>query len=290
MSYCLQSALPADERTLENTLELAAKEGIPAVEPYLGGRSDTDIRKTAEGLRELADGLGVSLPVVGSGTRLGDVDEQRHVNMASLKEEAEACAIMGGSVLTLPIIDGQPVPPDKPDASVGLRYEQMLPVLVEQAQELADHAASHGVQLAVLNHCFLLYLGWHQRWLARLSDRANLGACVDPGNYLHYGHQDPVDVCEELAGCARMVRAGDVEPTPEEEVVAQFQDSGDFRPWRPTRFGEGTIDQESCYRNLAVGGYSGFVSLKTAGSSPEGTLAAVRHSWSALCELLERVS
>ena len=112
---------------------------------------------------------------------------------------------------------------------------------------------------------------------------------MDPGNYLHYGHQHPVGVCEELAGMAKMVRAGDVLPVPDEEIVAGFKDTGEFRPWGAARFGGGVIDQEACYRNLAEGGYTGFVSLKTAGASPEGPLAAIRQSWKALSDLLERI-
>ena len=290
MSYCLQNALPQEERTLENVLKLAAEEGVPSIEPYMGGRGDEDVRKTAESIRKLANELGVALPAYGSGTRLGEIGPNRQPNMDKLKEEVEACAIMGATVVTFPVVDGQPVPPDQPKASVGVRFERMLPVLVEQTQELADHAATFNVELALLNHCFLVYLGWHQKWLAKLTERANFGACVDPGNYLHYGFQDPVEVCAELSGMAKMVRAGDVAPTPEDEIVAGFKKNGEFRPWGATRFGEGAIDQESCYRNLAQGGYKGVISLKTAGASPDGPLAAVRYSWKALSDLLDRIS
>jgi sugar phosphate isomerase/epimerase len=209
--------------------------------------------------------------------------------MDRLKEEVEACAILGAKVLTFPVVDGQPIDPERPGAETGVRFEQMLPALVAQYQELADHAAGSGVELAVLNHCFLVYLGWHQKWMVRLTERKNAGACVDPGNYLHYGHEDPVGVCRELAAVTKMVRAGDVAPVPEDEVVAGFKENGSFGPWRGVTFGQGVIDQEACYRHLAEGGYEGVVSLKTGGSSPEGPLAAIKESWRKLCELLERV-
>ena len=191
MSYCLRSALPEEKQNVEGMLELAALEGMENVEVYAGGwQVDADIRKAAEGLREFADQAGVKLPVMGSGTRLGNLGGERETCMDQLKKEVEACAILGGTVMTLPIVDGQPVSPDQPGAKVGVRFERMLPELVSQLEELGDHAAAQGVELAVLNHCFLVYLGWHQKWLAQLCERANVGACVDPGNYLHYGHQD----------------------------------------------------------------------------------------------------
>ena len=290
MSYCLKNGLSEDNQTMENILQLAANEGIENVEIYAGGwHTEGDVRQAAESLRKIANDIDVKLPVYGSGNRLGHIGPQRQTCMDALKQEVEVCAILGSKVLTFPVIDGHPVPPNQPNAALGIRFENMLPTLVEQVQELADHAAQHGVEVAVLNHCFLVYLGWHQKWMIRLAERANAGACVDAGNYLHYGHQDPVGVCNELAGMAKMVRAGDVEPVSETEVVAEFKKTSQFRPWRATQFGEGIIDQEACYSQLAEGGYDGYVSLKTAGSSPEGPLAAIRQSWKALSNLLQRI-
>ena len=290
MSYCLQNALPENERTMENLLNLAAKEDIQNVELYAGGWKVDDIRSASEALRKHADAAGVTLPVYGSGTRLGNINDQKTPAMALLKQEVEACAILGGSTLTYPVIDGQPVDPNRPNAAVGVRFEQMLPELVEQIQELADHAAQFNVNIAVLNHCFLVYLGWHQKWMTRLADRTNAGACVDPGNYLHYGHQNPVDVCKDLAPIAKMARAGGVAPVPENEIAATFKETGQFRPWGATLFDNGAIDQAACYRNLAAGGYTGYVSLKTAGTHPDGPLTAIRHSWKALSDLLAAIA
>lgn len=287
MSYCLRSALPRDEQSMTDILELAAREEIRTLELYAGGwPEEGDIRRASEEIAPQAKALGIAVPVMGSGTRLGDLGEAREIDMDQLKREVEACAILGADVMTLPAVDGQPVPPGQPEASVGMRFERMLPELVAQLQELADHAKGFDVSLAVLNHCFLVYLGWHQKWLTLLTERDNVGACVDPGNYLHYGHQDPEPVCRELAGMARMVRAGNVEPVPEAEVVAEFNASGEFRPWRAASFDAGVIDQKACYQHLRDGGYRGYVSLKTAGTSPDGPLAAIRQSWRALNDLL----
>lgn len=290
MSYCLRGALAEDQRSMDNVIRFAAKEEIRDVEIYVGGWDiDGDIRTAAEEIKSLADGLGVRFPAMGSGTRLGHVDASRQENMNQLKAEVEACAMLGGSVMTLPIVDGQPVPIDKPNAIVGIRFEQMLPELVAQLQELGEHASQFNVDLAVLNHCFLVYLGWHQKWLTLLTGRENVGACVDPGNYLHYGHEAPEPVCQMLAGMAKMVRAGNVMPTPDKDVVAQFQADGKFQPWQATSFDAGVIDQVACYQALADGGFDGVVSLKTAGSHAEGPAEAVRQSWQGLKNAISKV-
>ncbi len=291
MGYCLRGALPAQEQTMSGILQLAASEGIHTVELYAGGWDvGGDIRKTSESVRQEANHLGIDLPVMGSGTRLGHLGKEREANMAVLKQEVEACAILGGTVMTLPIVDGQPIAPDQPKAKVGVRFERMLPELVSQLQELADHAAKFNVELAVLNHCFLVYLSWHQKWLSVFSERANVGACIDPGNYLHYGHQDPVGACKELAGYAKMARAGGVARVADDEIKLKFKEKGDFQPWTAVLFDQGDIDQKACYQALADGGFRGYVSLKSAGQMPDGPLAAIRHSWKALNQTLLQVS
>ena len=290
MSYCLKNALPKGEQDLEAILRLAGEEGF-AVEVYGGiWQVEGDRRKAAEEVRKLADAAGVRMPVYGSGTRLGFLNpEKRAESMAALKEEVEICKILGGNAVTFPIIDAQPVPPDRPGADQGLHFGRVLPALVEQAGELADFAAGHGVDLAVLNHCFVCYLSWHQKWIAKLADRPNLGACVDPGNYRHYGCEDPVSACRTLQGYAKMARAGDAVTMPEEETVAGFRNNGQLSFYRSTIFGEGEIDQAACYRLLKEGGFDGVVSLKTGGPSDAGPLDAIRRSMANLKKLLAEI-
>jgi hypothetical protein len=77
-----------------------------------------------------------------------------------------------------------------------------------------------------------------------------------------------------LARFAKMARAGGVAPVPESDVVARFKDKGEFQPWTAVLFDQGVIDQLACYQALSDGGFKGVVSLKTAGQSPDGPLAA----------------
>jgi sugar phosphate isomerase/epimerase len=290
MSYCLKNVLPENEQGMEEIVRLAGEEGL-TVEVYGGGwKTGGDLRVAAEGLRRLADGAGVRMPVYGSGTRLGYPQaERRDAELTKLKQEVEVCKILGGTVVTFPIIDAQPMPPDRPGTDQGMPFERLLPFLVEQAVELADFAAEQGVDLAVLNHCFVCYLSWHQKWIGKLADRPNLGACVDPGNYLHYGGEDPVSACRTLQGCAKMARAGDAVALPEDETVDSFWERGRLSRSRPAIFGEGEIDQAACYGLLKAGGFDGVVSLKTAGPSEAGPLDAIRRSMENLRTLLKEI-
>ena len=86
-----------------------------------------------------------------------------------------------------------------------------------------------------------------------------------------------------------MVRAGNVAPTPDLEVIAQFKADGRFQPWRAAPFDGGVIDQVACYQALAECGFDGVVSLKTAGNHADGPLAAIRHSWRALNDAVKKV-
>ena len=288
MTYCLKNGLAEGQDDMASIVRLAGAEGFDLLEVNGGGwRPDQDLRAAAESLREVGNAEGVLFPVYGSGTRLGHPDAGKSgAAMSHLKTEIEVCGILGAAVLTLPIIDAQPLPPDRPEADQGLHFERLLPFILDQAVELADFAAGHSVEIAVLNHCFVCYLSWHQKWIARLTDRANLGACVDPGNYLHYGREDPVSACRALQGCAKMARAGDMVGLAEEQTVASYRENGRLRFSETRVFGEGEMDQVACYRQLKEGGFEGVVSLKTAGPSDAGPLDAIRRSMTNLRKLL----
>ena len=81
MSYCLRSALDANNRSMDRIVALASDEGIGTLELYGGGwEVEGDLRKAAEELRRQADDRGVELPVYGSGTRLGSIGPNREPN------------------------------------------------------------------------------------------------------------------------------------------------------------------------------------------------------------------
>lgn len=295
MTYCLKNAVPESERNIERLIRLAAEEGFGGLEVYSPDlkSGNEDIRKLSEAARKLADECGVRIFSYGTGARVGDVDpELADQSMKELKECLEVAEILGAETICPAAIDSQPVPSNQPNARFGMRFDIALPYIVEQMRELADEAAGRGVSIALVNHCFLVYLGVHQYWISLLTDSPNAGACVDPGNYLFYtyGTEDPVRETKICAKYAKLVRAGDWIVKPDEEILKDYlskpKGQGSIFNCTGAIFGEGDVDHKTCFKILADAGYDGFVSLKVAGTSAGGPLEAVRKSMKSLSEML----
>ena len=298
MTYCLKNALPESERGMECLIRLAAEEGFEGLEVYSPDleQGNEDVRKLAKSARKLADECGIRIFSFGMSERIGNVHPERAAeSIKVLKENLEVAEILGAEVVCSAAIDSQPLPPDQPKAQFGMRFDMVLPYIVEQMQELADEAAKRNLNIAMLNHCFLVYLGIHQHWISILTDRPNAGACVDPGNYLFYtyGSEYPVRETEQSAKYAKLVRAGDWTVAPDDETVKNYRSTskgqGRLFNCTGTIFGQGDVDHEACFKILADSGYDGFVSLKVAGSSKTDPLDAVRTSMKNLSKVLAQV-
>jgi sugar phosphate isomerase/epimerase len=129
-----------------------------------------------------------------------------------------------------------------------------------------------------LNHCALVYLSWHQEWLVRLAGHLAAGATVDPGNYLYYGSEPPVDATRRLASHAALVRIGDFRLRTEEAVRADWARNGRLSLWESVPLGEGAVDHLACFRLLREAGYDGIVSLKSPGPPVPDAATALRRA------------
>jgi sugar phosphate isomerase/epimerase len=287
MGQCLNALLPGEERTVEGRVRAAAEAGITQVEPF-GGTwpADVDFLRTAELVRREGDRRGVSFPAFGSNTRLGDPGERGQAALAALKREVDACQILGAGVLTCAAIDAQPVTPEA-TPGFGLPFERAIRYLLEPLRELAEYGAARGVRIGVLNHSSLVYLSWHQEWLVRLAAHPAAGATVDPGNYLYYGGEDPEAAVRRLASHAALVRIGDWRPRAEEEVRAEFDQSGRLHLWESAPLGEGVVDHALCLRLLREAGYKGIVSLKAPGPPLPDAAQALRRALDRLRQWVE---
>jgi sugar phosphate isomerase/epimerase len=303
MGQCLNALLASDARTIESRVRAAAEMGITRVEPF-GGTwpADADCRRTAEAVRREGDRRGVAFPAFGSNTRFGEPGEGGARALGALKREVEACQILGAGVLTCAAIDAQPVTPEAAAGS-GLPFERAIRYLLEPLRELAAYGAERGVQIAVLNHCSLVYLSWHQEWLVRLVDggpagRAGVGntphgastavgATVDPGNYLYYGSEDPIDAVRRLAPCAALVRIGDFRRRSEEAVRAGVEQEGRLSLWESAPLGEGVVDHVHCLQLLRQAGYQGIISLKSPGPPVPDAAEALRRAFDRLRSWVE---
>ncbi len=287
MGHCLNALLPAAERTVAGRVRAAAAAGLTRVEPFGGAwPAEVDCRRTAEEVRREGDLHGIAFPAFGSNTRLGESGERGSASLAALKQEVEACRILGAGTLTCAAIDAPPVLPGGP-ADQGAPFERSVRLLVAPLRELADYAAERGVRIAVLNHCAVVHLSWHQQWLVRLADHPAAGAAVDPGNYLYYGGEDPVVATRRLAGSASIVRIGDWRRRPDAAVREEFARSGRLAPWESVPLGEGEVDHPSCLRLLKEAGFQGVVSLKSPGPPLPDAATTLRRAVDRLREWVE---
>jgi len=272
MGHCLNALLPEGERTIEGRVRAAAEAGIAAVEPFGGvWPAGEDCRRTAERVRAEGGRQGVRFPAYGSNLRLGDP-----AALPGLLHEVEACAILGARVMTIAILDAQPVTPEA-QPGFGLPFERSLGLLVPPLAQLAGAAAAHGVRVGVLSHGALVFLSWHQEWLARLVDHPAVGVTTDPGNCLFYGGEDPEAAARRLAARTLLVRAGDWRPRPEAAVREEFARGRRLAPWESTPLGEGEVDHRRCLAILRAAGFDGIVSLKSPGPPlPDARTALLR--------------
>ena len=278
MSIAL-AGLVDGEPTPERILREAARLGLDGVEFYESdwGGSPGDLEEAAC-LAETAAAAGVRLFAIGSAARLGYHDGRAAAALETLRRQVDVAAAVGARSVTFAAIDSQPLPAGRDPAEGGLPFAGAAGPLVRQMRELAEYAGERQVQVALLNHGSFACTSWHQEWVVRLVDAANAGACLDPGNYLYYEGEDPVAATRRLRGRVAAVRLGDWRPRDAEAVADEFAAEGRLSPWEAAVFGEGEVDHAACLRLLREAGYDGWLSIKSAGSSPRGPEDALRRT------------
>ncbi|NKB69338.1 MAG: TIM barrel protein [Candidatus Latescibacteria bacterium] len=285
MSICLAQQLPEAERTTERILQVAAEAGLDGVEFYQtewgGEPAHVD---EAEALKRRAGDMGLEVFGLGSGERVGRRDQGREGALQVLRDQIRTAAGVGAGVVTFPAIDAPPLPAG--GGREGTPFVRGLAPLVEQMVELAEFAAPLGVRLGLLNHCYFVGAAWQQEWALRLAGADNLGACIDPGNYLFYECGDPVAASRLLAGRVCAIRLGDWRRRDEAAIRGDFAESGRLSLYEGALFGTGEVDHRRCLEELQAGGYSGYLSIKSVGSAPEGPAAAFTRSLEAVRALV----
>lgn len=285
MSIALGRSIDGD-RTPERILREAARLGLEGVEFYESdwGGFPGDL-EAAPALAETAAAAGVRLFAIGSAARLGYHDGRAEKAMATLRRQVDAAAAVGARVVTFAAIDSQPLPAGRDPSEGGLPFAGAAGPLVRQMRELAEYGGEREVQVALLNHGSFACTSWHQEWVVRLAGAANAGACLDPGNYLYYEGEDPVAATRRLRGRVAAVRLGDWRLRERDLVAAEFAAEGRLDPWEAAVFGEGEVDHGACLRILRESGWDGWLSIKSAGSSPLGPDHALRRSLDKVREL-----
>jgi sugar phosphate isomerase/epimerase len=121
-----------------------------------------------------------------------------------------------------------------------------------------------------------------------LLPRLPVGAAVDPGNYLYYGSEAPIQAVQRLLPYAALVRIGDWRPRPEEAVRAGVAREGRLSLWESAPLGEGVVDHAGCLHLLRQAGYQGIISLKSPGPPVPDAAEALRRAFDHLQRWVEK--
>lgn len=148
-----------------------------------------------------------------------------------------------------------------PTTRLDERWEDLLGRLLGPVRRAADHAAAHGMSLAIENHADL-----RAAELAQLLDKAerdNLGVCYDNVNAVRMG-DDMVDAARVLASRTLLVQLKDC---PDGELTMRA-------------LGEGDADLRGILDALRAGGYDAAVCVELAslGPGPVDELAMIERS------------
>ena len=245
------------ERSLEETLEVAADVGYDAVElmgrePHLG--VETTDERAAE-LRERAAERGVDIAAVATytGEYAAKDDEACEAELVDLKRFCELAAVLDVDYVR------QFVGGPSPWEATERHYERTA----ERLERAADVAAAHDVELGVEIHSNSIVEGAGDAvHLLDRVDRENVSAIHDAGNMF---------ICDERYGPASVAELGDrlghvhvkdirrELPTADADGTFEMETRRGAETFSFARMGEGDVDHWRLLRALAESGYDGYV-------------------------------
>jgi sugar phosphate isomerase/epimerase len=143
--------------------------------------------------------------------------------------------------------------------------ETTLPILIEAAKEIAQHAAIYGITTSIENHGFFVNGSERVRRVVRGVDEPNFKTTLDVGNFLCVD-EDPLVATRANLPYASFVHLKDFYVRPETFVTADG--------WLRTAGGHyilgsivgfGDMDLPAICRSVTDSGYDGYVSIEYEG-------------------------
>lgn len=185
-SYCLAGRLFRGEMTIFDVIDWAKDhdcahlELVPFGLPLLKGDGTIDYGY-AGSIREKAEKVGMPLSVFSlNACVIKPTEAAREAELARVRTYMDMAHFLGMKKMRHDTCSGQ-----HPDGiNTPEQFERDFPVFVKSVQELADYAASLGMQTTLENHG--LYVNGADRLIRILlaAERPNVGLTVDVGNYL----------------------------------------------------------------------------------------------------------
>ena len=261
-SYSLGRLVRSGEMTLPGMVDWLAELGVGGVEFIDFTPADgKGVARIASSLRSRCEkhGLAVTGFTVGANLLLLDEDA-RAAEVARIKQRVETAAKLGVTRMRHDVARGFP------EGTRGPRtWARALNIVVPAVQEIADHAARHGITTSMENHGFFSQASERVQRLVRAVNRDNFRVTVDIGNFLCVD-EEPVTAVRRLARYASHVHVKDFHRKTRRADPGEgwFRTAG--KNWlRGAIVGHGNVDVRRCLSLLKRAGYDGWYSIEFEG-------------------------
>lgn len=259
-SYSFSQYLNQGKLTLEELPRVAHEIGFDAIEYIdLPGTHEEKLALAAK-IKAAADEVGMPINAYTIGACLYQpTEEASEAEIKRLCDQLDVAVALGATVMRHDVVY-------KLEKSGAARsFDGMLPVIVKNAQRVADEAAKRGITTCTENHGFISQDSDRVERLFNAVNRDNFGILVDIGNFI-CADENSVTAVSRLAPYAVHVHAKDF----------FFKNHGGACPegWFATRgrnyvcgcvLGEGVIPVKQCLDIVRATGYDSYFSLEYEG-------------------------
>lgn len=209
-SYSLDPAIASGEMTLYDAIDWAAAQGAECMElvPFSFTFMDDERHIDSEYIKKVvrhAKDAGIKLCNYSVLADLckEDPDALRD-EVARVKRHVDVAAELGVPVMRHDVSAFR-----RPHGENGLEYfEKLMPLMVESAGAIADHAAQYGITTLIENHGFFANGCDRVERIIRAVNRPNYGLLLDTGN-IACVDEDPAVAAQRLASKAKMIHLKD---------------------------------------------------------------------------------
>ena len=205
--YSFYSAIQKGEMTPLDCVEKAAELGFDAVEAVdfvnFSGAPEERQAKALE-LKQAAEANGLKISSLAIGADfLNGSGGDRDKEIQRVKEYVDLAALLGAPRMRHDITQGY-----ARDSGKYQSYESLVPVLAQAVRQVADYAASKGVETMTENHGFFSQDSRRVELLYTAVNHPNFGLLCDIGNFL-CADENPAEAVTRIAPYARYVHAKD---------------------------------------------------------------------------------
>ncbi len=209
-SYSLDPVIASGEMTLLEAIDWAAAQGAECMEmvPFAFKFMDDERKIDSEFIKSVvrrANDAGIKLV---NYSVLADLCKE---DPAELRDEVERVKrhVDVAAELGVPVMRHDVSAFRRPHGENGLEYfEKLMPLMVDSAGEIADHAAKYGMTTLIENHGFFANGCDRVERILRAVNRDNYGLLLDTGN-IACVDEDPAAAAHRLAAQARMIHLKD---------------------------------------------------------------------------------